>query len=161
MRPVEITRVQIKDIDLLADLIRVPKPNAKNKDAAYIQLLAPMKTLLQEMELHKYPPDFYLFSGRNYLPGPKQKHPEEARRSWETAVQKRLGIDKKAYSLKHLGNIHYIINNKGNVDREWMQKQNRHKTRAQTDTYIKSLNVYTIDESKYNFVQIRYKSEAG
>ncbi|SKD10118.1 Site-specific recombinase XerD [Chitinophaga ginsengisegetis] len=154
MRPVEITRLRVKDIDLKGGLVRISKPDAKNKSAAFIQILAPMATLLHEMELHKYPPDYFLFTGKRLLPGSKQKDPEEARFSWNRVVKEGLGIDKKPYALKHTGNIAYIINNKGNVDREWMQRQNRHKTRAQTDKYIERLNIYTIDETQYNFTQL-------
>lgn len=154
MRPVEITRLKVKDIDLQSGLIRVAKPNAKNKSAAFIQILAPMRTLLEEMELHKYPPDWFLFTGSTWLPGTKQKTRKEATISWNRIVNVKLEIFKKPYALKHTGNIHYIINNKGNVDREWMQRQNRHKTRSQTDVYIEGLNIYTIDEEQYNFNQL-------
>lgn len=154
MRPVEITRLQISDIDLIAGTIRVKKPDAKNKSSAYIQILQPMRVLLEEMNLEKYPSNFYVFTSKKMVPGPEPYCPDLAALHWKEVVHPATQIYKKPYSLKHTGNIHYILNNKGNVDREWMKMQNRHKTRAQTDKYIERLNIYTIDESKYNFVQV-------
>jgi integrase len=154
MRPVEITRLQISDIDLIAGTIRVKKPDAKNKSSAYVQILQPMRVLLEEMNLEKYPSNFYLFTSKKMVPGPELYCPDLAALHWKEIVHAALHIYKKPYSLKHTGNIHYILNNKGNVDREWMKMQNRHKTRAQTDKYIERLNIYTIDETKYNFRQL-------
>jgi integrase len=151
MRIVEITRLQISDIDLKSGTIRVKGPDAKNKTAAFIQILPPMRILLEEMNLNKYPSDYYVFTTSNFIPGPEKYSANAAANRWKNVVYEKLNIRKKPYSLKHTGNIHHILLNKGKVDREWMKSQNRHKTRAQLDKYIERLNIYIIDETQFNF----------
>jgi integrase len=154
MRPIEISRLKVGDIDLRSNLVRVAKPNAKNKSAAYVQILQPMRELLLELDLSKYPKTHFLFGSTTLLPAVERSCQKTISRRWNRQVTVPLEIDKKPYGLKHSGNIQFIINNKGKVDREWMKMQNRHKTRAQTDKYIERLNVYTIDESQYYFTQL-------
>jgi hypothetical protein len=55
------------------------------------------------------------------------------------------------YSLKHTGNIEYLLNNKGKTDLKWQQSQNRHKTSSMTDLYNRKLGAYFIEVGELNF----------
>ena len=57
-----------------------------------------------------------------------------------------LGINKKMYSLKHQGNVDYIINN-AHYDILWLQQQNGHATLDMTEKYIKDLPIRKLKTS--------------
>ena len=115
-----------------------------------------LKELLLEMKLQNYSGSHYLFSGRNFLPGKIQKDSNHIGEKWRVLIQDEAGLNikKKMYALKHTGNIHYLLNNKGNHDLKWQQMQNRHSNTAMTEKYIRGLGAYFIDVSDLKFNQI-------
>ena len=155
-RPVEITRLRVKDIDLHSNTIRFRATETKNGKAAFVQIVPPLKEMLQEMELLNKNPEHYLFSGLQFMPGTVQKDSNHLGEKWRILVQDEngLNIKKKMYALKHTGNIHYLLNNKGKVDLKWQQMQNRHTSAAMTERYNRSLGAYFIDVKELVFNSI-------
>lgn len=144
-RPIEIMRMRVKDIDIQNRALIFRKENTKNEKPGMVQMVGPLYELLQEIDLTQNPADYYLFSGPDFTPGPKMMHQRfHFNDTWNEIVKKGLGIDKNPYSLKHAGNIAYLVLNKGKVDSRWMQMQNRHSSLAQTETYIRKLGVYFV-----------------
>jgi integrase len=146
-RPAEIARLKVADIDLNRNVIRFPKGETKNKQGAFVQIVPPLKKLLQEIKMQNYNQTLYLFSGdgTGFAPGTTQLTRNRSSQRWNDIVKKELKIKKDQYALKHTGNIEYLLLNKGNVDLKWQQMQNRHSSSAMTDRYNRKLGAYFID----------------
>lgn len=149
-RPVEITRLRVADIEFDRELIRFKKSDTKSDKSAYVQIVPPFKKLLLQMELNKYPGNYFLFS-KDFTPGTVQVSKHYALRRWRELVKDGLEINKDMYALKHTGNIDYLQRNKGNINKEWQRSQNRHSSTAVTDRYNRGLGAYFIEVSGLNF----------
>ncbi|MGN6618304.1 MAG: tyrosine-type recombinase/integrase [Ilyomonas sp.] len=155
-RPVEIHRLKIEDIYLWIESnanIRFKKGRTKNGKSDFVQIVKPLYEILKEMELHKYPKNYFVFS-EHFMPGKRMIDTKWASRRWTKYVQIELKIDKRMYALKHTGNIEYLMRNKGNVDIKWQQKQNRHSSAAMTERYNRKLGAYFIDVANVRFREL-------
>ena len=149
-RPIEIMRLRIKDIELDRDLISFKTGETKNSNAAYVQIVDPLKIIFEEMKLHTYPPDYYLFSD-DYKPGVRMLNKSLPSKHWKLTIKNELGVKKDMYALKHTGNIEYLLKNKGNTNLKWQQMQNRHSSSVVTDRYNRKLGAYFIEVGDVNF----------
>ena len=149
-RPSEIARLRVNDIDFERDVIRFRKTETKNGNAAYVQIVPPLKTMLLEMELQNCDGNHYLF-GMGFTPGLKKLRKNIPSEHWRSKVKDDLGIKKDMYALKHTGNIEYLLRNKGKVDLKWQQSQNRHSSSVMTERYIRKLGAYFIELKDMNF----------
>lgn len=158
-RPVEICRLLVEDINLTEGTIRFRAGKTKNGKAAFVQIVPPLKELLLEMKLDQYPADHFLFSIDNlYLPGRKNISPDSHVRRWQKYIKDTktgLGLDKEMYGMKHTGNIHYLLNNKGNTNLKWQQMQNRHGSATMTERYIRKLGAFFIEVGNINFHEFK------
>ena len=150
-RPVEVTRLQVGDIDLAMGSIRSTRQKSKNKKAAMVQIIPPLHSLLSEMDLSKYEKSMYVFSGEGFMPGHKKLWRDQASERWLKIVKHSLEINKDMYGLKHTGNLLYLQMNKGKVDLKWLQSQNRHSSISQTETYVRQLGAYFRDIEDVQF----------
>lgn len=98
MRPVEILRLKVGDIDNGKVILRAA--DAKDKEDRVIII---PKALEKYLNLD-YPKEFYLF-GSDFKPQQRNKplSRDKATHLWQEIVIKGLGIDFKMYHLKHLG----------------------------------------------------------
>lgn len=170
VRPKEISRLKVGDIDFTRGVIRFRSSQTKNKKADYVQIVPPLRKILKQMKLQEYPVHYFLFSGDGdgFMPGITQLKKDRAGNRWREQVKnvsrkynvngkKRAyvscgdGIDKDMYALKHTGNIEYLLQNVGNVDLKWQQKQNRHSSSEMTERYNRKLGTYLIDVDKINY----------
>lgn len=149
-RPIEICRLQVQDIDLQNNLIFFRTGQTKNDKSATVQIVPELLPYIQQMELHKYPPTHHLFN-RQFQPCAKMITKNWPGKTWHKYVHTQLKIEKAMYALKHTGNVDYLNNNKGSVDRTWQQMQNRHSSLAQTEKYCRSLNAYYVDTNQIKF----------
>ena len=154
-RPVEICRLRVADIVISndQDYIKFKAGNTKNNQGNFVQIVPPLKNLLQEIDLKKYPPNYYLFSD-GFLPGPVALSRKYITIKWNKIVIRGLCVNKRMYALKHTGNIEYLLKNKGNIDLKWQQTQNRHKSSMMTDRYNRRLGAYFIDMKDLVFGEI-------
>jgi integrase len=170
-RPVEISRLRVSDIDMNRGLIRFRKGQTKNKKAAFVQIVPPLKKILAEMKLHEQPADWFLFSGdgAGFAPGRSQLTKYRAGERWRKYIKnetreyvfaagrghrrttKGEGIKKDMYALKHTGNIEYLLQNVGRVDLKWQQMQNRHSSSIMTDRYNRKLGIYLVEVGTLNY----------
>jgi len=153
VRPVEISRIKVGDIDLKNGLIHFASDDTKNQEKGMVQIVEPMRVLLEEMKLHTYAPNLYLFSGdgKGYKPGLHQLDRRRSSDKWLAIVKGILKIQKDQYGLKHTGNIDYLLKHKEKADLTWQQHQNRHKTRTETENYCRDLNAYFVDVKALKF----------
>jgi integrase len=149
IRPAELCRLQVKQIDLSGNKIHVPWFSSKNGLSNYVQILEPLRQALQDYGIDMLDKDMYLFAG-NCKPGKEMSDSKMIPKIWHKHREK-LGMatGKSAYGLKHTFNIDYVENNKQQVDWEWLRRHNRHATVMQTQQYISGLTAYFIDETKH------------
>lgn len=148
IRPGELRKLKVGDIDIVNKTIRVPAEAAKAKKGAYVQIVPQLMETISSMHLEKYYAGLYLFSQNKLLPGKLPLNKNSLVDRWQLWVMDKIGIKKTMYALKHTGNIMYLQNNKGSVDLKWQQMQNRHSSAAMTERYIRELGAYFIDVSK-------------
>lgn len=149
-RPIEIARLRVSDIDFERELIRFRKYETKNGNAAYVQIVPPLKAMLLEMDLKQYDVNDYLF-GLGFIPGKRKLRKNSPSEYWRLNVKERIGVQKDMYALKHTGNIEYLLRNKGKADLKWQQCQNRHSSSAMTERYNRKLGAYFIDLKNIDF----------
>ncbi|WP_018611129.1 hypothetical protein [Segetibacter koreensis] len=155
-RPIEITRLTIGEFELSLELIRFKKGKTKNGEASYVQIVPPLKELIKKLNLQQYPGHYKVFSD-NFQPGVRQVSKHYALKFWKKWVKDKQGINKDMYSLKHTGNIEYLLNNKENINLKWQQMQNRHSSATITERYNRKLGAYFIEVGNLNFRQFIWK----
>jgi integrase len=109
IRPVEITRLQIKHLHKLEGIFRLPAPITKKGIEREVPIPDWVMDLLSELNLHAYPPEYFIFSGKGamFLPGKKQMGKNAPTRWWRNIVKKPrdkggLDLEVSQYSLKKL-----------------------------------------------------------
>jgi integrase len=146
IRPVEVSRIRVKDVDLKSKTIRLKSSITKNEKGSFVQIVPELFKLIEPLHLEKTNPEYFLFS-KGLKPGKTQIRDvwrSVTERLWNP-VCKKLKIAKALYALKHTGNIEYLLHNKGKADLKWQQMQNRHSSAAQTEQYNRKLGAYFID----------------
>jgi integrase len=149
MRPVEITRLQIKHLHIKEGVFRLPAANMKTKE--YREVVIPDWVLAQLMELnlHKYDREYYIFSTNNkyssFLPGPRMIHVHSTQRYWKKIVKDDLKLDINQYSLKKLAGddmIRLQVQSGLNNLLELPRIQMGHANQSMTSVYVNEhLNV--------------------
>jgi integrase len=137
IRPVEITRLTVGDIDLVNKVITLPASKTKTGLSATIPMVDFMIPKLEKMNLHKYPKDYFLFSA--------QKCPNAigTTRDYFTchfAILKKelgFGINHTMYGLKHTFVCHLL---EQGVPEGEIRRRTRHKTASAFNSYITKYN---------------------
>ncbi len=147
MRPESICALRVNDV-LLNDRKLIVDPDFhKNNRTGYKQLLAPHVEHLQQLQLHKYPKDYFIFSN-DFQPGEKKIKPVRASEYWKEHVIDGLKINKKLYALKHTFAQNYLEDNRGSENLDWLRWQFNHSSLMETDTYAKRIQMNFIDEQQ-------------
>jgi len=133
LRPVELTRIQVKDIDFLKMLLTLKPEKTKNNNEAIFKLNAEMFTLLDDLALNN-PPDFYLF-GHRCKPSAQQVHEDYFGQKWRI-FRTEYGISEhlKFYALKHSSNYYDL---EDGASYEEIRQRNRHGNLQVTTLYIR------------------------
>lgn len=134
IRPVEMTRLRISDINLAEGTITIPADASKNRTRQTVT--APHKVLLYALDrgLFDAPGDCFIFS-EGLRPGRTQIDPKKFRDHWEK-MRRALRFKKewKFYSLKDTG-ITAMIDGK-KLSNKAIRDQARHSSLAITDLYV-------------------------
>lgn len=143
IRPIEITRLKVKNVLLDADKILITADDSKNSKSAYIAIPKSLKKLLIAYGIKNYPGHYYLFS-RFEQPSETKLSKNHLAKEYKK-ITKKLDFDKDLtlYSWKHTG---VVFAYKNGVDIKAIQLQCRHHSVSQTDTYLKSLGFMDNDE---------------
>ena len=137
LRPVEICRLQIKDIDLVNMVIDLPASKTKAGVAQSIKIMSVLRPHIEKMNLHLYPKDYYVFSAQ------KQPSSKPTTRDYFTDKFKEakdaLGFTKNhtMYGLKHTGICLLIQNGASESD---VKKYSRHSSEA-FQSYLRYYNM--------------------
>ncbi|QNF34375.1 hypothetical protein HUW51_17200 [Adhaeribacter swui] len=143
----EVRLLQVKDIR--AKTIFFPASRAKNATGAHVGIPPELELIIQENNYREYPPHYYIFTLKG-KPGPEPVGINYFPRN-HAKILELVGITEPDYSLygyKHTGNINLYNATK---DLKAVQRQNRHKTSAQTDTYLRALGLLQDEDPIINF----------
>jgi integrase len=133
IRPLEITRIQVSDINWDKRLLTLPPHKTKNGHEAIFLLdddiIGLLKVLINDCDS-----DYYIFCKRN-KPSPVQTFDDYFGQRWRAFRKKyTLSSHLKFYALKHSSN-YYDIENGANY--EEIRQRNRHSNLQITTLYIK------------------------
>ncbi len=144
MRPAELRRMKVGDIDLKKDLIWVQGTVSKTKKRDIVPIAPALRKVIEEMELDKYPSDFYLFGG--YEEPAKEKMGENfmGKRFRKVRNHFNLETDHTMYGFKHTAVVNWYKREK---DIRKIQKMCRHSSILMTERYMKSLGLLDDKES--------------
>ena len=145
MRPGEISKLRLRDIDLENKRIIIPlniTKNTKKSETDIIHIEDNLYEVLVKMNLEKYPSDFFLTSTSESIIGEVSIGSNKPYKQFVKALKK-LNIDKKGYTLysfKHYSNLQRL-------NLSWsvaeIMKANRHSSITMTETYLKDINKVT------------------
>lgn len=132
IRPAEMTKLRLSNINLAKQTILVQDTISKNRKDGTITLPAKVIHLMLDLKIFNYPNDYYLFSN-DMKPGKEEKSEKMFRDWWARHVRKDLKLpDKyKFYSLKDTG----ITNMLRHYDVLSVRDQARHSSILMTDIY--------------------------
>lgn len=135
IRPNEISLLQVQDLNLANNLVRIKSTSAKNKKTLSVTLSAQLVELLK-IHCQGFSGQHYLFSTK-LMPGLKKPDRPRFHKIFQP-IRKKLNLpaNLKMYHLKHTGNSKLI--NSG-VDPYKLMQQNRHHSFSMTERYIKRL----------------------
>lgn len=132
IRPVEMTRLTVRDFDLHAGTVTIPADCSKNRKTQTITI--PKKVLYYAVSIGVFsaPLSYYIFS-YGLKPGKVEIDPKHFRDHWDN-LRKRLGLRKewKFYSLKDTGITEMLRANMPAIE---VRDQARHSSLAITEIY--------------------------
>jgi len=132
IRPAEMSKLRLSNIDLHKQTIYIPGDISKNKKDATITLPAKVIRLMVELNIFSHNTNYYLFSD-GFKPGSTQRTEKIFRDFWANHVRKDLKFSEKYkfYSLKDTG----ITNMLRHYDTLSVRDQARHSSILMTDIY--------------------------
>ena len=146
MRPQEIVRMRVEQIDLVHQRIYLDGKTTKNKKTQVVVIPDPLLEVLVKLKNLDAPSNYYVFS-RKLLPGTKEIAPTRIARLWREWANKH-GIEKNIYHLKHTGAgmaIQIGINVRD------LQLQLRHHSLDETQKYLEKFSNIASDRLKSAF----------
>ena len=143
IRPQELCRLQIRNLQLSNHTIFIRGEQAKNRKDEYITLNEKVETYIRTLGLCKYPADFYIFS-RRLKPGVYEISPSRFGERWDK-LRATLGFSStyQFYSLKDTGITELADRNVTNIS---IRDQARHSSLAITDVYTRHSTVKANEE---------------
>jgi integrase len=139
VRPIELLQIKVSDIDFRTKQIVIHSERGKNKKQLGISIPDSFIEELQDLKLHTYPDNFYLF-GRPLKPSEKKYSRNEVSARYKL-IKEAVGIKDSNFTLygwKHSGNVDSYL---AGVDIYDLMRQNRHHSIAQTETYLRSMGL--------------------
>lgn len=134
IRPQELCRLQVRNLQLSNHTIYIRGEQAKNRRDEYITIPEKVETFIRSIGLTNYPSDFYIFS-RRMKPGEYEISPSRFGERWDK-LRSKLGFSSKYqfYSLKDTGITELADRNVTNIS---IRDQARHSSLAITDVYTR------------------------
>ncbi|MES2062718.1 MAG: tyrosine-type recombinase/integrase [Bacteroidota bacterium] len=133
IRPVELTRIQVENIDFSKRTLTLPPDKTKNEEEAIFALNDELYNLLDDLVVNK-PAHYYVF-GHRCKPSATQVQEDYFGQKWRTF---RLKYDVptrlKFYALKHSSNYYDL---QGGASFEEIRQRNRHGNLQVTTLYIR------------------------
>lgn len=142
LRPAEISKLQVKDIDFQKNHLVVPLAVTKNTKKTSVDRIDIDKNLqaeLNKLNVKDYPKQYYLTSDSATIIGAKSIGANNAYKRFVKAL-KAVGLTGNGYTLysfKHFSNIQRFLNGWSLAE---IMKANRHSSIAMTENYLKHIN---------------------
>lgn len=139
IRPVELLRIKVGDVDLRTRQIIVHSSAGKNKKQLAVSIPDTFIEEIKALNLQQYPADWYLF-GFKLKPSNKPYSRNRVTKQHTKALNA-VGITDSRYTMygwKHTGNVDSFL---AGVDIHDLMRQNRHHSINQTYTYLRSLGL--------------------
>lgn len=125
LRPCELVRLQVKDIDLLEMVINVPANKSKTGKAQTVKIMDVLKPEIEKMKLDSYPPDFFIFTSKK-RPDSKPSSREYFTKKFKPLKDElKLSKNHTMYGLKHTGISTLLMNGASESD---IRKYSRHSS---------------------------------
>lgn len=138
IRPAEICRLKLKDIDFDKNLIFINSQLSKNKKNQTVIVPGFLIEQLKEKGYHLLNLEWYLVSNYRLLkPGLIPIAPTRIAEAWNVFVKKGLGITKNIYHFKHTGAGELF---EAGADARNIQKQLRHHSLDETQVYLEKFS---------------------
>ncbi len=133
IRPKELSRMLVGDIDMRNNTITLQGDQTKNHETATITMPQKVARLMIDLEIFKAHGGCYLFSD-GFKPGEKRKSEKQFRDYWTKHIRKDLGFSPRYvyYSLKDTGITNML---RSGVDPITVRDQARHSSLVITNTY--------------------------
>lgn len=137
IRPVEILKLLVRDVNLKNQKIHVRAEIAKDNEERYVDIPDVMMKYMLSMKLRNYPKDYYLF-GVGYKPQDRNLHmkrdvPTKYYNYHVISPETGLNIPVKMYNFKHSGMRDKAV---AGVSKSAIRDQAGHATDAQSLVYI-------------------------
>lgn len=152
MRPKEILEIQLHMIDLKQQQFILPASSTKTNKQRLVPINNHLKAILEDMQLHNYPDDFYLYGSYrekgkgnkgkyiDFIPGPTQLKRDTATKRWKKIIIDSLGINVSMYSNKHGGGDAKI---RAGIELDALRDLYGHSSKRMTEVYAKEIkNIY-------------------
>jgi integrase len=143
IRPNEAVQLRVHNIDLKENRLMIKGLASKTKFDEYVELPLPLRNAIIEAKITSYPQDYFVFG----LPGEPDIKGLTVQTFWKLhrKILKKSEFSKfdshfTLYSYKHSGVISLY---KLTKDIKRVQRQCRHKTLEQTNTYLRDLGLLT------------------
>ena len=146
LRPQEIVRLKVENIDLVGQRIYLSGKTSKNKRTQTITIPDALMDHLAKLKNLDAPSNYYVFS-KKLLPGTFQIAPTRIAEIWRKWCDAN-GINKRIYHLKHTG-VGMAIESGMNV--RDLQLQLRHASLDETQKYLEKFNNVASDRLKKGF----------
>ena len=135
LRPQEIVRLRIENIDLANRCINIPPDVSKNKKQQKVNIPDSFLPVISKLNIIDFPRNYYVFS-KNLKPGTFLIAPTRIAGAWQKA-RIILGINRTLYNLKHTG-IGVAI--AAGINLRDIQLQGRHYSLEYTQIYADKIS---------------------
>lgn len=146
LRPQEIVRLKVENIDLMHQRIRLGGKTTKNKKTQVVVIPDPLVEVLVNLRNLNAPSESFIFSNR-LQSGTVEIAPTRIAEIWRKWADK-YDISKQIYHLKHTG-VGMAI--EAGINVRDLQLQLRHSSLDETQKYLEKFNNVASDRLKSNF----------
>lgn len=148
IRPGELLKVTLSMLDLEAQTFTLPSVITKSNRYRIVPINNHLMELFNDMDLHNYPDDFYLFgsyrqSGRgnvgkhlDFIPGFTKIKTDTTNRRWRKAIKQELGLEVNLYAMKHAGADAKI---RSGIDLDVLRELYGHSSTKMTERYARGV----------------------
>jgi len=154
LRPIEIVRLQMKDINLKDGIITI---RTKTEQKSTIRIIDKLRDLLLEMDIENYPEDYFLFTKQNRPDAWTERKNEQNRyyyfKKRFSKHKKTLALKKEQglYSFRHTfaRMLYFKFLDAGMTDLESKFKLmtiTRHKSLSSLNKYLRSIGAFLPDD---------------
>lgn len=146
LRPTKEVRL-LKVADIKTNTLRINSTNAKDDETEHVMIPPPLRKIIDEYEITKYPDNYYVFSN-DCVPGPKPVHKKYFYYRHRIILEKMGLLDDEydVYGWKHTGVIALW---EATQNMELIRQQCRHEDIGTTQKYLRDLGQF-VDYDQIN-----------